>query len=345
MKILASLSIVASCLLAAATGTSTSQARTAAPAALNMGGVTANEGSSLAFSRADHVHGLSGVLGIVHGGSGASSLSCSVGQAITSNGTIFSCTPLPSTGAGGSMPFATTLRQVAACDVAASAIVNPAFFGSGAWTGLCPTLSGSPTSISTPSGAFNPRLITATTSTSAAAGQGVGIITAPGASVRFQQRWELIGSMSIPVSVTGEIVWVYIGQDINIIGHPVPAPGASGSTTPYLGIGCQGGVNGTRWVLASSDGVTETALDTTVACASNTIYTFDFNCLAGTGVGLGGAATSCSVGINGVYTTKSTNLPGALAGSFGFLFATMQNTATSTPAISVGSYALLEAMQ
>lgn len=248
-------------------------------------------------------------------------------------------------GGGGSMPFATNLRQVAACDVSASAIVNPVFFGSGAWTGLCPTLSGSPTSINTPGGDFNPRLIVVTTSTSVSSGQVVGIITSPGASVRFQQRWELIGSMAIPISVTGEIVWAYIGQDININGHPVPAPGASGSTTPYIGIGCQGGVNGTRWVLASSDGVTETALDTTVACAPSTIYTFDFNCLNGTGTGTGGAATSCSVGINGVYTTKSTNLPAAGAGSFGFFFVSMQNTATSTPSIAVGSYALLEAMQ
>lgn len=42
------------------TGLSTLQLRTAAPTSVNLGGVSAAEGTSLAVARADHVHSLSG---------------------------------------------------------------------------------------------------------------------------------------------------------------------------------------------------------------------------------------------------------------------------------------------
>lgn len=49
-------------LLAAATGFSTQQARTAAPGSVNLAGVSATEGSSLAFARADHTHSITGAV-------------------------------------------------------------------------------------------------------------------------------------------------------------------------------------------------------------------------------------------------------------------------------------------
>lgn len=49
-------------LLASATGTSNTTFRTAAPAAVNLSGSSASEGTSPAFARADHVHAITGTL-------------------------------------------------------------------------------------------------------------------------------------------------------------------------------------------------------------------------------------------------------------------------------------------
>lgn len=72
-------------LLAGVTGFSTSQARTAVPAAVNVAGVSGNEGSSLSFARADHIHSLTGVVGFSNGGTGNGNLASSCtgdGQAV-----------------------------------------------------------------------------------------------------------------------------------------------------------------------------------------------------------------------------------------------------------------------
>jgi hypothetical protein len=66
---------LASCLdaQAAATGTTNQQYKTAAPVAVNLGGVAASEGASDAFCRASHSHSITGVLPVANGGTGASS--------------------------------------------------------------------------------------------------------------------------------------------------------------------------------------------------------------------------------------------------------------------------------
>lgn len=48
--------LVPAAVIAAVTGISTQQTRTAAPATVQLSGVTASEGTSLAHARADHVH-------------------------------------------------------------------------------------------------------------------------------------------------------------------------------------------------------------------------------------------------------------------------------------------------
>ncbi len=73
--------VVAGLLAGAATGINMNQVRTAAPGAVNVGGVAAGEGSSLAAARADHAHSLTGVLPVANGGTGNSS-----GQAATAAG-------------------------------------------------------------------------------------------------------------------------------------------------------------------------------------------------------------------------------------------------------------------
>jgi len=58
--------------IAAATGINTQQAITAAPVAMNMSGLDAGEGVSVAFAKADHVHPISGILSPINGGTGLS---------------------------------------------------------------------------------------------------------------------------------------------------------------------------------------------------------------------------------------------------------------------------------
>jgi hypothetical protein len=101
--------LVVAVLTGATTGISTQQVRTAAPGVVNVSGVTAAEGSSLAVCRADHTHSLSGTLPQANGGTGAGALTCSAGQHLTSNGAAYSCSsdswnPVP--------PTATTLGAV-----------------------------------------------------------------------------------------------------------------------------------------------------------------------------------------------------------------------------------------
>jgi hypothetical protein len=60
-------------LTAAATGLSTGQARTAAPAAVNLSGSAAAEGSSTSFVKSDHGHPITGTLPAANGGTGQSS--------------------------------------------------------------------------------------------------------------------------------------------------------------------------------------------------------------------------------------------------------------------------------
>jgi len=55
----------------ASTGISTLQTKTAAPGAITLSGVAASEGTSLSHARADHVHSISGVVGVTSGGTGA----------------------------------------------------------------------------------------------------------------------------------------------------------------------------------------------------------------------------------------------------------------------------------
>lgn len=69
---------------AAATGLSTAQARTAAPGAVSLAGVSASEGSSLSFARADHTHSTTSPV-------------CTGNQVLTSSGAGLSCTT-PATG-------------------------------------------------------------------------------------------------------------------------------------------------------------------------------------------------------------------------------------------------------
>lgn len=77
----AGLVVLALALIGAATGINMNQVRTAAPGAVNVGGVAAAEGGSLAAARADHVHSLTGVLPVANGGTGNAS-----GQAATAAG-------------------------------------------------------------------------------------------------------------------------------------------------------------------------------------------------------------------------------------------------------------------
>lgn len=64
--------VVVALLAGATTGISTRQVRTAAPGVVNVSGVAAAEGSSLAVCRADHTHSLTGILPVANGGSGSS---------------------------------------------------------------------------------------------------------------------------------------------------------------------------------------------------------------------------------------------------------------------------------
>lgn len=60
----------ASFALASTTGITTQQAQTGTPTIVNLSGVSAAEGTSLFFARADHAHSITGVVPIANGGSG-----------------------------------------------------------------------------------------------------------------------------------------------------------------------------------------------------------------------------------------------------------------------------------
>lgn len=85
------LALIAGGAIAATNGITTSQTKTDVPGAINLSGVSASEGSSLAHARADHVHSITGTLPLVRGGTGASSLLCGVGESLTANGTNLLC--------------------------------------------------------------------------------------------------------------------------------------------------------------------------------------------------------------------------------------------------------------
>lgn len=91
--------LVPAVVIAAATGISTQQTRTAAPSAVNLSGVAAAEGSSLAHARADHTHSLTGVLALANGGTG---LSAAADDTVpVSNGTAWEAKAVPSCTAAG----------------------------------------------------------------------------------------------------------------------------------------------------------------------------------------------------------------------------------------------------
>jgi hypothetical protein len=95
------LCVWASVTLAATTGVSTDQARTAAPAAVSVTGTAADEGTSRSFSRADHNHAITGTLPQDNGGTGSGVLTCSAGQHLTSDGSVFTCEDGASSATGG----------------------------------------------------------------------------------------------------------------------------------------------------------------------------------------------------------------------------------------------------
>lgn len=93
--------------IAATTGTTTDTAKTAPPLSVSLtagsqlmeAGLT---GDKKAFARANHVHNVTGVLPISNGGTGVSTLTCSAGQVLTSDGSTQSCYTLPVAGGTGS---------------------------------------------------------------------------------------------------------------------------------------------------------------------------------------------------------------------------------------------------
>jgi hypothetical protein len=78
-------------LTGAAAGMTARQILTGVPGAINLSGVAASEGSSTALARIDHGHSLSGTLPQTRGGTGAGAATCTAKQAITSDGTTYSC--------------------------------------------------------------------------------------------------------------------------------------------------------------------------------------------------------------------------------------------------------------
>lgn len=149
--------LVPAAVIAAVAGISTQQTRTAAPGAVNLSGVAAAEGSSLAHARADHTHSLTGTLAAASGGTGASNTPTS-DRYLKGNGTAFATSSGAASGTGSctnqfvralNSDAAPTCATVANADLANSSLTVTA--GTGLTGGGAVSLGGSTTlNLSTP---------------------------------------------------------------------------------------------------------------------------------------------------------------------------------------------------
>jgi hypothetical protein len=262
----------AAVLAAGGTGMTTREAKTAAPTAVNLAGVTAAEGTSASFARADHVHSLTGLLSVEQGGGGKTT------------GASF-MTPRFATFVSGTTTWVTFgLSTQAQTGTAAAARPNssgPGGIGQRIWISY--TSSGATNAIA-------------------------GIVTAGGggggdALAITQSRF--LGNVFTDISTASRRCWFGLTSSaLTGSGGHIPPTASAAFATQYVGFGFDPAVNSGRIVAASGDGTNETGVDTGVVYTNTTNFTFDID--------MSKHPTSISMGVNGTYITKTANLPDSL---------------------------------
>lgn len=165
------------------------------------------------------------------------------------------------------------------------------------------------------------------------AGNKAGIVTAGSTEAVAGGNFRALYTVFTDTSLTNTRIWVAMdGAGLSGSNGHVPPTAQVSFATYYIGFGCDQAVNGGRWVAASGNATNEDGADTGVSCAPSTFYLLDIDC--------SNYSTSCSMGVNGTYITKTTNLPAATSVLATDMFSVA--SASVVPKLNIAPYQICE---